>query len=145
MTEQQKVAIQEAAESHIFKHHGNSKSRPAEWCHDDFVSGAEEVITNPGKYGLVTKDELNSEGSRWAKDVIEREHKHEDAMMEACGQIVDLQAENQRYKEALEGLMPLAEDGYKLHKSNGCHQDFLEDDREALKVAQQALKGGQDD
>lgn len=32
-------------------------------------------------------------------------------------------------------LLPLAEDGHKLHKSNGCHQDFLADDREVLKKA----------
>lgn len=49
--------------------------------------------------------------------------------------------ENKRLREALEGLIPLAEDGYCHHKLNGCHEDTLEEDRGNLKIAKEALKG----
>lgn len=41
--------------------------------------------------------------------------------------------------QLIEDLISLAEDGYKLHLSNGCHQEFLKEDREILSKAKAAL------
>ena len=42
--------------------------------------------------------------------------------------------------ERLEALISLAEDGYKLHVKNACHSEFLQEDREDISAAKQALK-----
>ena len=49
------------------------------------------------------------------------------------------QPQTQELIEVIKELIPLAEDGYTHHKLNGCHQDFLEDDREILKKAKELL------
>lgn len=42
--------------------------------------------------------------------------------------------------EALKELLSLAQDGYKLHKSNGCHEEFLQEDRTRMFNAREAIK-----
>jgi uncharacterized protein YdeI (YjbR/CyaY-like superfamily) len=52
-----------------------------------------------------------------------------------------LQEEVERLKRLLKNLLPMAEDGYTLHKKNGSHQEFLSEDRELLQEANKALSG----
>jgi hypothetical protein len=40
----------------------------------------------------------------------------------------------------LKDLIGMAEDGYKLHRSNACQQEFLEEDREVLRKAKEWLE-----
>lgn len=42
--------------------------------------------------------------------------------------------------EALQLIIGMAEDGYKLHIKNGSHQEFLSEDRDALIKANQVIK-----
>lgn len=49
------------------------------------------------------------------------------------------QSQTQELIEIIKELTPMAEDGYKLHKKNGSHQDFLENDRDILKKAKELL------
>jgi len=48
--------------------------------------------------------------------------------------------ENMNLYDLVKQLIPIAEDGYKLHAKNACHQEFLEEDRELLAKAKQALQ-----
>lgn len=80
--------------------------------------GAQTVLDNYHDYGLQSMEKY--------KDMVSSN--------------VRLGAENRRLREALDRLLPLAEDGYKLHKSNGCHQEFLQEDRDNLGLAKEALK-----
>ena len=49
------------------------------------------------------------------------------------------QSQTQELVGILKELIPIATDGYRHHKSNGCHQDFLEDDRELLNRSKELL------
>lgn len=80
MTEQQKAAIQEAAEDNFWQDKPESKAAKVY-----FKMGATEVITNPSKFGLVSSTPSNGE-------VILAQAYHR------------ITAENQRYKEALERI-----------------------------------------
>jgi hypothetical protein len=40
-------------------------------------------------------------------------------------------------KSLLKELIEMAEDGYILHKRNGCHQEFLSEDRDNIKKAKE--------
>jgi hypothetical protein len=42
--------------------------------------------------------------------------------------------------EALKKLIPLAEDGYKLHVKNCSHQEFLNDDRDDIAFAKEQIQ-----
>jgi hypothetical protein len=42
--------------------------------------------------------------------------------------------------EELNELIELAEDGYKLHVSNGSHNEFLREDKDILRKAKEYLK-----
>lgn len=45
-------------------------------------------------------------------------------------------------KNLLKELIELAEDGYKWHCNNGCHQEFLNEDKDVLRKAKNVLKAG---
>jgi len=49
------------------------------------------------------------------------------------------QSQTQELVGILKELIPLANDGYTHHKLNGCHQDFLEDDRELLNRSKELI------
>lgn len=53
--------------------------------------------------------------------------------------IAKLEARNKELESLVKDLLPVAKDGYKLHIKNACHQEFLEEDRELLSKAEQAL------
>jgi hypothetical protein len=52
---------------------------------------------------------------------------------------ITLQKEVERLKKLLKNVLPMAEDGYTLHKKNGSHQEFLSEDRELLSEINKAL------
>ena len=86
-------------------------------------------------------EDLEKENERLTK-LAEKRKRQLDA---ACADSKYFNDECDRLSEALEGLIPLAEDGYCHHKLNGCHEDTLEEDRGNLKIAKEALKGGSDE
>lgn len=62
-----------------------------------------------------------------------------DVSINVLPKIKELQEQNSELVNVIKDLIPMAEDGYRLHKNNGSHQDFLEDDRETLKKAKELL------
>ena len=67
------------------------------------------------------------------------EHVKNIAERYAQSQTQELQEQNAELVNVIKDLIPMAEDGYRLHKNNGSHQDFLEDDRDILKKAKELL------
>lgn len=61
-------------------------------------------------------------------------------LIEVQEYVKNLEAEKKELRSIVKDLLHMAKDGYKLHCKNCCHQDFLEDDREILTKAEQAIK-----
>lgn len=65
--------------------------------------------------------------------------KHQDGGQESLANAKLIAAAPDLLK-ALKELIPLAEDGYALHRKNASHQEFLNDDRECIEFAKEAIK-----
>ena len=50
------------------------------------------------------------------------------------------EAEKAEMIKIIQELIELADDGYKLHSSNGCHEEFLKEDRTVLMNGRNLLK-----
>lgn len=88
----------------------------------------------------------------WLEDIniIDRYEAMEYGFVEAIDKIIDslpepvpietlLSTRAAPLLEALEKILPLARDGYKLHINNCSHEEFLQDDIDDLKKATDAI------
>lgn len=90
-----------------------------------FSRGAQTILDNPWEWGLCPKNDVAKERTKWIKELQQRGLNHDKAMTDACGQIVDLEDEVSRLREALERI---------------ANADAILYDTFAILVAKEALK-----
>jgi hypothetical protein len=117
MTEEKKVSHM-TAEQYYKKYEGYKKSQR----HDDCPMTWDSII-------MLTDD--------FAREAISE---YETAYNNQCKRADDLNERMADLLEALKKLIPLAEDGYKLHVKNCSHQEFLNDDRDDIAFAKEQIQ-----
>lgn len=130
-----------------------SDNRTAEQILKDHGLGNSTVysVTTPNGYSYSTIDAMEEYASQQTASLREENEKLKSEAKEqysaglmcerilAKDQIKQLQEEVERLRGLLKNVLPMAEDGYTLHKKNGSHQEFLSEDRELLQSIREAL------
>lgn len=97
-----KDVIRQCIESHTAAHTAGLEAKYNEAYSSAAKYAEESVRLRERVKELEEKNRVD--GSRWAKDRIEQDKKHEAAMMDACGQIVGLEEKVKELEEAIEYL-----------------------------------------
>lgn len=92
------------------------------------------IHDNDGPEDSVTKDVADYDAVKKKWDVARGWTilRYLDESESPSGQEQGQAAEVARLQKLVKELIPLAKDGYKLHVSNACHQEFLNEDKELI-------------
>lgn len=115
--------------------------RVATWSGDEEYKYCQQLIEASQQTASLREENEKLHGM-WSASERIRIFDAQSAIREANslrGRIEQLQEEVERLRGLLKNVLPMAEDGYTLHKKNGSHQEFLSEDRELLQSIREAL------
>lgn len=112
-----------------------------DWDDANISEALKDVRADDDLKRIMDVGELSS-----AKEYVEQQRKSINTLSEALAFANNLlKKQTERAREIspvfpwLKDLIDMGEDGYKLHRSNAVHQEFLEEDRETLSAARKYL------
>lgn len=79
---------------------------------------AQSILSDPGRWGLCSDNDVRSESWKWAKHTVELEKQHDAALMTAASELVSLEEENTRLKALMQEFISAIDSDEIILKEN---------------------------